>query len=134
MATCNIIFARCLWRVGMVLFFLLYAGSGPAGAHSVVVESSPKDKEVLTHAPKEVMLRFNARIEKSLTRISLVTSEGRKIPLPVPPGNYGGDSPDRVIIPLPHLVLGNYLLHYKVLSTDGHATSGVLRFSIVGAP
>jgi len=132
MATCNGMSVRCLWRVGMAFFFLC-VGSGLAGAHSVVVESSPKDKEVLTHAPKEVVLRFNAKIEKSLARVSLVTSDGRKIPLPAPAGNYG-DSPDRLVISLPNLGSGSYLLHFKVLSTDGHATSGVLRFSIVGGP
>ena len=113
---------------------ILCAGSGLAGAHSVVIESSPKDKEVLARAPREVILRFSAKIEKSLTRISLTSSDGRTIPLPGLIREDIREAPDRLVIPLPMLGPGEYLLRYKVLSTDGHATSGVLRFSVVGRP
>jgi methionine-rich copper-binding protein CopC len=111
-----------------LLLILLWAGSGPAGAHAVVIESSPKDKEILTGAPKEVILHLNSNIEKSLVRISLTGSGGRTIPLPRP---AAGGPPDRLVIPLPGIGPGDYVLRYRVLSTDGHATSGVLRFSVV---
>jgi len=115
----------CLAVIPLVL---LWAGSGPAWAHAVVMESSPKDKEILTCAPKEVILHFNSKIEKSLVRISLTGSGGRTIPLPRP---AAGGPPDRLVIPLPGISPGDYVLRYRVLSTDGHATSGVLRFSVV---
>ena len=115
----------CLAVIPLVL---LWAGSGPAGAHAVVIESSPKDKEILTRAPKEVLLRFNSKIEKSLARISLTGNSGRKIPLS---RQTEAGPPDRLVIPLPGIGPGDYVLRYRVLSTDGHATSGVLRFSVV---
>ncbi len=121
-------------RLLFVSVLVLCAVSGPAGAHSVVIESSPKEKEVLTRAPTEVVLRFSAKIEKSLTRLSLSTSNGRMIPLPTPVEKSANEAPDRLVIPLPNLGPGEYLLRYKVLSTDGHATSGALRFSIVSRP
>jgi methionine-rich copper-binding protein CopC len=112
----------------VLLLVLLWAGSGPAGAHAVVIESSPKDKEILTRPPKEVSLRFNSKIEKSLARISLTGNGGRKIPLP---RLTAGGPPNQLIISLPGIGPGDYTLRYRVLSTDGHATSGVLRFNIV---
>ncbi len=117
-----------------VTVLVLWVFAGSAGAHSVVIESSPKEKEVLTRAPTEVMLRFSAKIEKSLTRISFSTSNGRTIPLPVPIEKSITETPNRLVIPLPNLGPGEYLLRYKVLSIDGHATSGVLHFSVVSRP
>ena len=127
-------------RIGKILPLLfvtvpvLCALSGPAGAHSVVIESSPKEKEVLTRAPTEVVLRFSAKIEKSLTRVSLSTNSGRMIPLPEPSEKAASEAPDRLVIPLPNLEPGEYLLRYTVLSIDGHATSGALHFSVVTRP
>lgn len=132
MSTISAISVKVLRHAGMALFVLL-ASCRLAGAHSVVIESSPKDKELLSHAPKEVVLRFNAKIEKSLSRMSLAR-DGSEIPLPAPTENYGGEAPDRLVIPLPNLGPGDYLLRYKVLSKDGHATSGELRFSVVRGP
>ena len=118
----------CLPVIALVV---LLAGSGPAGAHAVVIESSPKDKEILPRAPKEVMFRFNSKIEKSLARISLTSNTGRTIPLP---RLTAAGPPDRLVIPLPNIGPGDYLLRYKILSTDGHTTSGMLRFSVVVNP
>ena len=118
----------------LAAILILGAHSGPAGAHSVLIESSPKDKEVLSRAPVEVVLRFSAKIEKPLTRLSLTAGNGRVIPLPAAPQKAGSDAPDRLVIPLPSLGPGEYVLRYTVLATDGHATSGILRFSVVGGP
>ncbi len=125
---------RRVFRHLFAAALLLGAFSGPAAAHSVVVESSPKDKEVLPRAPAEVMIRFSAKIERSLTRASLSTGNGQIISLPAVTEKAGGDRPDRLVIPLPSLGPGDYLLRFKVLSTDGHATSGVLHFRVVGGP
>ncbi len=126
--------ARRVFRHLFAAALLLGAFSGSASAHSVVVESSPKDKEVLSRAPAEVMMRFSAKIERSLTRVSLSTGNGQTIPLPAATEKAAGNTPDRLVIPLPSLQPGEYLLRYKVLSTDGHATTGILRFSVVGRP
>ncbi len=133
MATGGVMIVRVLWQTGLALL-VFWARSGIACAHAVVIESSPKDKEVLTSAPREAVLRFNVRLEKSLTRLRLATSGGREIPLPAPVENYGLEASERLVIPLPRLGPGDYLLSYKVLSKDGHATSGVLHFSIVTSP
>jgi methionine-rich copper-binding protein CopC len=125
--------ARFIMALRQVIITLLVlgAGSGLAGAHAVVIESSPKDKEALVIAPREAVLRFNSKVEKSLARFSLSTSNGRIIPLPGPIKKYNDQAPDRLVVPLPNLKPGGYLLRYKVLSIDGHATIGVIRFSVI---
>jgi methionine-rich copper-binding protein CopC len=117
----------------IIALVILQACSNHADAHAVVVESSPKDKEVLTRAPRAVVLRFNAMIEKSLSRFTLTAGGGRIIPLP-PPMTQRTEAPDRFVIPMPDIGPGEYLLHYKVFSRDGHATIGILRFRIVSGP
>ncbi|HET6513768.1 MAG TPA: copper resistance CopC family protein [Thermodesulfovibrionales bacterium] len=124
---------KVLWQMVIVLL-TLWSDTGFAYAHALVIESSPKDGEVLTSAPREVALRFNEKIEKSLARFSLTTGNGRIIRLPEQTKKYGSEAPERLVIQLPDLEPDNYILRYKILSTDGHATSGVLRFRVVGTP
>ena len=98
-------------------------------AHAILVESAPKQDEVLATGPKEVVLRFNARIEKKVARATLTDGSGKKIKLPPIPEDKAGP-PDRLVIPLPALKAGSYRLEYKVLAADGHATPGLLRFKV----
>jgi len=112
----------------LVTFLIFFLHSGPADAHSVVIESSPKENEVLTRAPSMAVLRFSAKIEKSLTRVSLSANNGRTIPFPTAVEKSSSEAPDRLEIRLPGLEPGEYILRYKVLSTDaqphrGHSTS-----------
>jgi methionine-rich copper-binding protein CopC len=43
---------------------LALAVAGPAGAHSLLLESAPSAGATLATPPPELMLRFNNRIEK----------------------------------------------------------------------
>ena len=102
-----------------------------AAAHALVLESSPLPDAVLSHPPEQILLRFNSRIEHRLTRLTLTDAQGRTIPLP--PIAPASATPDRLVIPLPRLAPGIYILRYRVLAVDGHLTEGLLRFT-VGEP
>ena len=39
--------------------------------------------------------------------------------------------PERVVVALPALAPGAYMLQYKVLAEDGHASQGAVRFTIL---
>jgi len=104
----------------------------PASPHAIVLESSPVHDAVLERAPGQVTLRFNSKLEKRFTRITLAT--GDRPPAPVAlPGDDDASPPDRVVIPLSPLAPGVYVLRYRVLAVDGHITEGALRFT-VGPP
>jgi methionine-rich copper-binding protein CopC len=107
----------------------------PAAAHAIVLESTPARDAVLDRAPDHSVLRFNGKIEKKLSRVTLAA--GREAPRPLPIATEGSDDaerPDRLVIPLPPLQPGPYTLRYKVLSADGHITEGLLRFTVTGRP
>lgn len=94
-------------------------------AHAIVVDSSPADRATLAAAPETLELRFNARLEKGLTRLTLEGPDGASVPVA-----DTADGDERIEVRLPALAPGAYTLHYKVLATDGHATQGVLRFTL----
>lgn len=103
----------------------------PASPHAIVLESSPVHDAVLERAPGQVTLRFNSKLEKRFSRITLAAGDRRPASVALP----GDDAspPDRIVIPLSPLAPGVYVLRYRVLAVDGHITEGALRFT-VGPP
>jgi len=101
-----------------------------AAGHAFVVESRPSAGAKLTEPPTEVYLRFNSKIEKRLSHVTISTEKGKPMALPI--AADGQDRPDRLVLPLGPLAPGNYLVRYKVLAVDGHITEGILRFSVLG--
>jgi copper resistance protein C len=101
----------------------------PASAHAIVLESSPVHDAVLERAPEQVTLRFNSKIEKRFTRVTLAAGDRPPAPIVLPDGN-DASPPDRVVIPLSPLAPGVYVLRYRVLAVDGHITEGALRFTV----
>ena len=109
-------------------FFYFLNGYSLALAHAVVVESNPSEGAVLKQAPERIQLRFNVKIEKALTRVSL--TQGGKQKIKLPPSDFSKSAPNRLNVRLPPLEPGDYLLRYSVLAADGHTTQGALRFSV----
>jgi methionine-rich copper-binding protein CopC len=110
-------------------------GARPAAAHAIVLESEPPADAVLARPPGRVVLRFNSKIEKRLSRVTLTAGRGSPVPIAVAdPGASGEDrEPDRLVVPLRSLPPGGYTVRYKVLSADGHITEGALRFTVSGS-
>jgi methionine-rich copper-binding protein CopC len=100
-----------------------------AAAHALVLESTPAPGASLTEPPAQVYLRFNSKLEKRLSHVSLSTEKGRPVALPI--AVNGSEKPDRLVLPLAPLAPGAYVIRYKVLAVDGHITEGVLRFSVL---
>jgi len=108
---------------------LLLAAAPLVHAHALLVDSTPKQDEVVKEAPREVVLKFNARIEKTVSHVTLLDGDGRKVALPPLPADRDGP-PERLKVDLPALKPGPYKLEYRVLASDGHATPGLLRFTV----
>jgi copper resistance protein C len=102
-----------------------------AAAHAIILESEPARDATLAEPPTRIYLRFNSKIEKRLTRVSITAADGRAVPLPVVAD--GSQAPDRISLPLAPLRPGAYVVRYKVLAADGHITEGALRFSVLEA-
>ena len=97
-----------------------------AEAHSLLLSSVPGAGAVVKDGPPTVSLRFNNRIEKKLSRIRLVSTQGEAQTLPV----RSDGAVDALEAPLPPLAAGRYRVDWRVLSTDGHVVSGTFAFSV----
>jgi methionine-rich copper-binding protein CopC len=100
--------------------------------HAILVESSPKEGETVSVATTQAVLKFNARIEKRVTQVTLRDAAGHKLKRPAMPEDDDGPA-ERVMVPLPRLGPGDYVIEYQVLASDGHATPGIIRFSVGAA-
>lgn len=116
-------------RYGPLVLTLALAPAAVVLAHAVLVESSPAQDEVLKAPATRAVLRFNARIEKAVTRVTLVDGDGHAVKMPRIPADPDGP-PDRLVVPLPPLKPGAYRLEYRVLAADGHSTPGLIRFTV----
>ena len=124
---------RSTWPALTAALLLGLAGAlwpaGPAAAHAIVLESSPVHDAVLPQAPSLVTLRFNSRIEKRFTRVTLAVADRAPVTVALPTADAQA-TPDRLTIPLGPLGPGVYVLRYRVLAVDGHITEGALRFTV----
>ena len=108
---------------------LLAQDPGAAGAHAIILESEPAAAAKLAEPPPRIYLRFNSKIEKRLSHVTLTAADGQPVPLPV--AADGSEKPDRIVLPLGSLHPGAYVVRYKVLAADGHITEGALRFAVL---
>jgi methionine-rich copper-binding protein CopC len=123
-----------VFRPAVVPVLVLMAGlslTAPRAAspHAIVLESSPTHDAVLPHPPRQVTLRFNSRIEKRFTRVTLALADQAPVPVALADGDAAA-TPDRLMIPLRPLGPGIYVLRFRVLAVDGHITEGALRFTV----
>jgi methionine-rich copper-binding protein CopC len=105
----------------------LLALAGPATAHSLLLESEPAAGATLTAAPRELMLRFNNRIEKSLSRVRVLDERGVAQMLVV---TVDGGPADRLTAGMPPLGPGRWRVEWQVLSKDGHVVAGRFEFRL----
>lgn len=103
--------------------------TGPALAHALLLDSQPKTGAVISPGSIDFLLRYNSRVDSLRSRLVLKDGHGGKQRLTVEAGAdaaslkaHGDD-----------LGPGAYVLHWEVLSVDGHISRGDLGFS-VGTP
>lgn len=115
------------WRWLLASSLGVLAVAGPADAHSLLLESVPAGGATLSAPPPEVMLRFNNRIETSLSRVRVVNAQGVEQPLVIA---VGRGPADRLTAAVPRLTPGRWRVEWRVLSTDGHIVDGRFEFTL----
>jgi len=94
---------------------------------AIIVESEPKNGATVG-APKRVILRFDGRLEKGLCTACSSAHNDEQFCCSARIRKPG---PTHSSMTSPSCLRANYLLRWKVLSADGHATEGVVRFQVV---
>jgi methionine-rich copper-binding protein CopC len=99
----------------------------PAGAHAIILESAPIAGATLHASTLPVRLRFNSRIDRERSRLTLLSANGSSVALKL----ESGAGPDMLAAELEGLARGRYRLRWQVLGIDGHITRGDIPFAVV---
>jgi methionine-rich copper-binding protein CopC len=102
-------------------FWLLAAVLLPdlAEAHAILEESTPPIGASVKAGKTDLRLRYNSRIDRSRSRLTLIRPDHAKDPIAIIP-----DGPPDLISAHLTLTPGNYIVRWQVLAIDGHITRG----------
>ena len=112
----------------LIVAALVLADWAPAAAHSLLLSSSPSANAVLTASPPAVVLRFNNRIEKRLSRVRLVDERGTVATAPT--ARAEDQTAESLVAAVPPLTAGVWRVEWQVFSTDGHVVTGSYQFRL----
>jgi copper transport protein len=104
--------------------WLLAVGASGAQAHAHLQQAIPADGSVITTAPSDLVLRFSESARLIVVWIAKDRgSPQRLVPLPEQPHA-------RVVVALPPLAPGHYIVTWRALSADGHVVPGQISFTL----
>jgi methionine-rich copper-binding protein CopC len=105
---------------------LLFSFGRSALSHAILLESAPAVDSTVNRPDLSVKLRFNVRIDRSRSRLTLVLPDGKSTALAI----KQEESPDSLSAQATGLVRGAYRLRWQVLASDGHITRGEIPFHV----
>jgi methionine-rich copper-binding protein CopC len=104
--------------------WLLALGTTCAQAHAHLQQAIPADGSVITTAPTDLVLRFSENARLIVVWVAKDRgSPQRLVPLPERPQS-------RIVVALPPLAPGHYVVSWRALSADGHVVPGQIRFTL----
>ena len=116
-------------RVRAVLAMAALAGPGlvpaVAAAHAVLVASVPATGGSVDAGPVAVTLRYNSRIDRGRSKVTLLRPDNTAERLAVE-----SDGPADQLVTAATLAPGAYTLRWQVLAIDGHITRGDVPFTV----
>ncbi|HYC10767.1 MAG TPA: copper resistance CopC family protein [Steroidobacteraceae bacterium] len=101
---------------------LLWLAATCAVAHAHLQQSTPADGSVLSAAPAQLVLHFSEAAR--LTALWLESGAARQAVGPLPQA-----AQPIIVVPLPALSPGRYVVSFRVVGADGHVVPGEIRFT-----
>ena len=116
--------------VSIVLAFtalLLWSGTGRAFAHTELEMSVPAADEVVSAPPATVELTFSSDVQPDFAQVTVTGPDGGS-------SAAGPVTVDGPVVQLPVDIgtPGDYVVAYRIVSTDGHPVEGQYRFTYRG--
>ena len=99
----------------------------PSEAHAILEASVPPAGGTIAAGAIAVMLRFNSRIDRTRSRLTLTWPDQSRTSPPIDP-----DGPPNILATTLSLTAGAYVLRWQVLAVDGHITRGDVPFTVTG--
>ena len=115
------------WRIILATLLASAVLANPASAHNSIRSSSPADGEQFEVSPAEWVLTFANEVPLETTSATLTLADGRELNLPPP---LQGEATNVVRFTLPADLDGVITAQWRLVSTDGHAITGAVRFAV----
>ncbi len=96
-----------------------------AQAHAILEDSTPPVGGTVPAGSVDLRLRFNSRIDRARSRLTLNRPDKSHDVVPIVP-----DSPPDIIAAHIDATPGAYVLRWQVLAVDGHITRGDIPFTV----
>lgn len=96
-------------------------------SHTSVVETTPKEGEVLTVQPEQIIFEFSEPVTGNVVNIELLDQSAKRVQV-----SKSGilDEPTKIKVKIPKLNNGTYTVRWSMISADGHPSEGGYTFSI----
>ncbi|MGA9778212.1 MAG: copper homeostasis periplasmic binding protein CopC [Limisphaerales bacterium] len=113
------------WCLAGVLFLALQS---QAWAHAFLDHADPKVGSTVTNSPAEVKIWFTQELEPAFSSIQVADAQGKE----VDKKDTHLDSKDKslLVVSLPQLAAGTYMVTWHVVSVDTHRTQGHFEFTV----
>lgn len=96
-----------------------------AQAHAILEESQPPIGGSVAAGKLTLWLRYNSRIDRARSRLTLTRPDHTQVVLPIDP-----DGPPDIMTARTELAPGVYSVRWQVLAVDGHITRGDVPFTV----
>lgn len=103
--------------------------AAPAGAHSALIDSTPREGQTLTAAPTTIELTYNGDVQDVGAFVALRDADDEVV-AELKPRISGAVVTAQVPTTL---AAGRYSIVWRVVSSDGHPIQGAIPFSVEGA-
>ncbi len=100
----------------------------PSRAHAILEASEPQAGGKVPAGTITLKLRFNSRIDRARSRLTLTRPDQTRTNPPIDP-----EGPPDLLTASVTLTPGAYVVHWQVLAIDGHITRGDMAFSVTGS-
>jgi copper transport protein len=110
----------------------LIATAAPAWAHAILKSTNPPKDGVAAQAPGQISLTYNENVEVAFGAIRIYTCAGKRLTTGAP--THSPTSGHTVLVSVPKLDNGVYLVAWRVISADSHPVSGTYSFRIGPGP
>src|SRR5829696_118788 len=114
--------------VVVVVAVAVASGSGRAFAHADLDSTDPAAGSVVHESPSQLVLRFTGAVDSVPGGIRVVAADGTEIDIG-PPGRLDG-STSTIVVDLPTLADGTYVVAWRAISADSHPIAGAFTFSV----
>lgn len=126
---------RCVAVLGRTVITVLTAAlvgvmaAAPASGHDSLVSADPADGATLAAGPSQIRLTFDAPVQSGFTTVTVTGPGGTRWEGGEPA--VSGNAVTAAVNPLGPV--GEYVIGYRAVSSDGHPVSGTLTFRLTTA-